>query len=93
MEYMAAGLPTVATDVGGVAELVENGVTGIIVPPGDEPRLAEAIDRLLCDRDFAARLGSIARERAFRLYGVDAQARRYEEFYLSLCRKKIPYRV
>jgi L-malate glycosyltransferase len=93
MEYMAAGLPTVATDVGGVAELVEADVTGLVVPSNDEPRLAEAIDRLLCDRDLAARLGATARERAFRLYGVDAQARRYEEFYLSVCRKKIPQLV
>lgn len=81
MEYMAAGLPTVATDVGGNSELVEHEVTGLVVPSGDHRRLAGAIDRLLRDPAFAARLGQNARQRAFAHYGVDAQARRYEDFY------------
>ncbi len=89
MEYMAAGLPTVATDVGGTAELVEHEVTGLVVPSNDAERLAAAIDRLLSDRGLAARLGATARERAFAEYGVEAQARRYEEFYLASYRKKI----
>jgi glycosyltransferase involved in cell wall biosynthesis len=88
MEYMAAGLPTVATDVGGNAELVEHEVTGLVVPSGDDRRLASAIGRLLREGEFAARLGRTARERAFAQYGVDAQARRYEEFYLRTCSKK-----
>ena len=57
MEYMAAGLPTVATDVGGIAELIEQDVTGLVVPSNDHQRLAAAIDRLLGDPAFAARLG------------------------------------
>ena len=81
MEYMAASLPTVATDVGGNAELVENEVTGLVVPSNDEQRLAGAIDRLLRDPALAAQYGSTARERAFAEYGVEAQARRYEDFY------------
>ena len=81
MEYMAAGLPTVATDVGGNAELVENEVTGLVVPSNDDQRLADAIDRLMRDPALAARFGSTARERAFAEYGVEAQARRYEDFY------------
>jgi len=89
MEYMAAGLPTAATDVGGVADLVEHEVMGLVVPSNDAPQLAEAVGRLLRDRDLAARLGAAARERAFSLFDVDAQARRYEEFYLALCRKKV----
>ncbi len=89
MEYMAAGLPTVATDVGGNAELVEHEITGLVVPSNDEHRLAEAIDRLLRDPALAARLGRTARERAFDRYGVDSQARRYEDFYLRCYDKAI----
>jgi glycosyltransferase involved in cell wall biosynthesis len=81
MEYMAAGLPVVATDVGGNSELVEHEVTGLVVPSNDEQQLATAIDRLLGDPAVAARYGETAQERAFALYGVEAQARRYEDFY------------
>jgi glycosyltransferase involved in cell wall biosynthesis/fucose 4-O-acetylase-like acetyltransferase len=81
MEYMAAGLPAVVTDVGGIAELVEHEVTGLVVPSNDERQLAGAINRLLRDRDLAARLGATARQRAFANYGVETQARRYEAFY------------
>jgi L-malate glycosyltransferase len=88
MEYMAAGLPTVATEVGGNAELVEHEVTGLVVPSNDAQRLAAAIDRLLCDRAFAARLGEAAKKRAFAEYSVEAQTRRYEEFYLSTYHQK-----
>ena len=81
MEYMAAGLPTVATNVGGNAELVENEVTGLLSPSDDEQCLAGAIDRLLRDRALAARLGATARQRAFAQYGLETQVRRYEDFY------------
>ncbi len=88
MEYMAAGLPTVATDVGGNGELVENEQTGLLVPPNSEEYLTAAIDRLLRDRPFAARLGATARQRAFELYSVETQARRYENFYHDLLRNR-----
>ena len=81
MEYMAAGLPTVATDVGGNGELVEHEVTGVVVPSNDVERLAEAINRLLRDHTLRARLGATARQRAFAEYSVELQARRYEDFY------------
>jgi glycosyltransferase involved in cell wall biosynthesis len=81
MEYMAAGLPTVVTDVGGNAELVEHEVTGLVVPSNDEQHLADAIDRLLSDPALAARYGESAKARAFDSYGVDVQARQYEDFY------------
>ena len=91
MEYMAAGVPTVATDVGGNAELVEHEVTGLVVPSNDEQRLAGAIDCLLRDPALAARYGETARERAFAEYGVEAQARRYEDFYCrTFARKTTP---
>jgi glycosyltransferase involved in cell wall biosynthesis len=88
MEYMAAGLPTVVTDVGGNAELVRHEVTGLVVPSNDERELAGAIDRLLRDPALAADYGKTARERAFAEYGVDAQARRYEDFYCRTFARK-----
>lgn len=63
MEAAACGVPAVATAVGGVAELVEDEVTGLLAPPGDARAFAAALERLLTQRDLAARLGAAARER------------------------------
>jgi glycosyltransferase involved in cell wall biosynthesis len=64
MEGMAAGVPVVATSVGGVPELVLHGETGLLVGPGDAGLLAIAVDGLLDDLPWAASLGANARERA-----------------------------
>lgn len=61
LEAMAAGVPVVATAAGGVPEVVEDGRTGLLVPPGDAAALAAAVDRLLDDRALAARLAAAAR--------------------------------
>jgi glycosyltransferase involved in cell wall biosynthesis len=66
LEAMAVGLPVVATDVGGVSDLVVNGVTGILVPPEDPGRLAEAVTRLIREPDTALRMGTAGRQRAAR---------------------------
>jgi len=57
MEYMCAGLPVVATDVGGNPELVQHGVTGLLVPPNDESAMAEAIMKLLSSYEDRTRMG------------------------------------
>jgi glycosyltransferase involved in cell wall biosynthesis len=62
LEAMRAGLPVVASDVGGVREAVEHGNTGILVPPEDPQALAAAIDRLLIAPSVRARLGENGRE-------------------------------
>jgi glycosyltransferase involved in cell wall biosynthesis len=64
LEAMAAGLPVVACDVGGVGELVADGETGLLVPPGDPARLSEALRRLLADPELRRRLGAAGRARA-----------------------------
>jgi glycosyltransferase involved in cell wall biosynthesis len=84
LEYMAAGRAVVATAVGASAGLIEDGVSGLLVPPGDAGRLAEAIGRLLSDPQLAARLGSAARRRAAERYGRAAMVRRFETFYQDL---------
>lgn len=63
LEAMAAGLPVVATAVGGVPELVVEGETGLLVPPGDAGALALALDRLLGDAELRQRMGAAARRR------------------------------
>jgi glycosyltransferase involved in cell wall biosynthesis len=83
LEAMAAGLPVVASRVGGVPELVEDGVTGLLVPPGDARALADALGRLDADPELRARLGAAGRARAaerfdlprFRAAHVDLYAR------------------
>jgi glycosyltransferase involved in cell wall biosynthesis len=61
LEAMAAGLPVVATDVGAVREVVEDGVNGFLVPPGDDVAIAAAVERLVADRELRARLGAAGR--------------------------------
>ena len=62
LEYLAAGLPTVASRVGGNAEIIQDGKTGLLVPPNNPSALAEALLRLLRDPDFAETLGNRGRE-------------------------------
>ncbi len=61
-EAMAYRRPVVATAVGGLADAVEDGVTGVLVPPGDPAALREALERLLTDRGVRERLGAAARQ-------------------------------
>ena len=63
MEAMAAGLPVVAFRVGGIPEIVENGVTGMLVRPGDLQGLASAIGRVANDPEWRIEAGTLARER------------------------------
>lgn len=81
-EAMAHGRPVVASAVGGLRELVVDGETGLLVPPGDPKTLRAAIDQLLADRDLRRRLGEAGRRRIAALYGwdgvVDATLASYE---------------
>lgn len=84
MEAMACGTPAAAFAVGGIPDLVEDGVTGLLAEPYDTIALAHAIDRLLCDPDMAIRMGSVAREKAIREYSLPVLAKRYVELYESI---------
>ena len=73
-QAMAYGRPVVATPVGGLADAVVDGETGLLVQPGDVGALRSALERLLGDPALRARLGDAARLRARELYGLEAAA-------------------
>ncbi len=73
-QAMAYGRPVVATAVGGLADAVVDGETGLLVPPNDPPALRAGLERLLGDRALRRRLGDAARRRAVELYGLEAAA-------------------
>jgi glycosyltransferase involved in cell wall biosynthesis len=80
LEAMACGVPAVVTDQGGPKEIVEDGVSGVVVPGGDRDALAEALSRLLADPTARERLGrgGVARAEAFR---PDVARDSHLEFY------------
>jgi glycosyltransferase involved in cell wall biosynthesis len=84
IEYMAGASPIVATAVGGVPELIEDGVHGLLVKPRDPGELAVAIGRLLDDRPLASRLGRAAQQRQRANYDVEVVVKRLEDLYIDL---------
>jgi glycosyltransferase involved in cell wall biosynthesis len=81
LEAMATGLPVVATRVGGSALAVEDGVTGLLVPPRDPAALAKALVTLIEDRQLAARLGAAALARVRAAHGLPAMLGGLEALY------------
>jgi glycosyltransferase involved in cell wall biosynthesis len=84
MEYMGAGLPVVASAVGGLPDLIEPGVNGLLVPPGDPSALAEALADLLGDPERAQAMGARGRERQRAEFDIDVLVRRLENLYCDL---------
>jgi 2-deoxystreptamine N-acetyl-D-glucosaminyltransferase/2-deoxystreptamine glucosyltransferase len=83
VEAMHAGLPAVAAAVGGISEVVADGVTGRLVPPGDSRALAAALDAVLGDPGTARRMATAAQARAA-AYHWDALAARVHAVYDSV---------
>src|SRR5205809_3173925 len=75
MEAMAAGLPVISTDVGGISEMVVQNETGFLVRPGDAAELTGAIEKVIDDRQLAQRLGQAGYERARELFSIEKNAR------------------
>jgi glycosyltransferase involved in cell wall biosynthesis len=90
LEAMAAGLPVVASDVGGVREQVADGETGLLVPAGDAGALASALERLLADTGLRRRLGAAGRDRALQRFDVGASRRAHVELYERELARRMP---
>jgi sugar transferase (PEP-CTERM/EpsH1 system associated) len=81
LEAMACGLPVLATRVGGLAEVVEDGSTGLLVPPADPAALAEVMAALWDDPDRRDRMGRSGRRRAVERFDVRRMVAQYESLY------------
>lgn len=81
LEAMARRRPVVASISGGLVEVVDDGVTGLLVPPGDEVALAGAIGSLLADRELADRMGQTGRQRAISTFSRRAYAEAWQRLY------------
>ncbi len=84
LEAAASGAPLIASRVGGIPEIIEDGRTGLLVPPDDPEALALAMGRLFDNPDLAARLGQQAAEVAARDFHPDQIARRTVEYHKSI---------
>jgi len=88
LEYLAAGLPTVASRVGGNAEIVQDGKTGLLVPPDHPSALAEALLRLLRDPGFAVNLGSHGRDYVTSEFSFRRMIENTDQLYTELLRQR-----
>lgn len=87
IEAMMAGKPVVASAEGGPVDVIEDGVTGRLIPPGDPAALAEALDAMLRDPRQAAAMGQRGRERAVERYDIRATARAVQQVYSKVLSK------
>jgi glycosyltransferase involved in cell wall biosynthesis len=84
IEAMAAGLPVVATNVGGIAEVVDADRTGLLAPPGHADQLAEAVSRLAENVPLRRAMGQRGRERAHVAFGEERMIARYSAIYREM---------
>jgi len=92
LEFMAAGRAIVATDVGANARLLDSGVCGLLVAPGDSAGLAAAINRLIADPVLAQQLGAKARSRVETSFSRQSMCRRFEDFFLTMAQSRLTVR-
>ena len=92
LEAMASSLPVVGTRVGGIPEVIDDGVTGVLVPPSDSAAMAVALEAYVRDPLLAARHGAAGRERVLRKYNMAAMVAAYKSLYDTLCERKTKFR-
>ncbi|WP_337844906.1 glycosyltransferase [Thermus sp.] len=88
LEAMASGRPVIATAVGGVPELIEDGVHGFLVPPRNPKAFAEAILRLARNPLLVRQMGQEGRKRALERFDITQTAKAYGELYINLFRAR-----
>jgi glycosyltransferase involved in cell wall biosynthesis len=86
LEYLAAGLPVVASALGGNLEIIQDGTTGLLVPPQDSHALAAALIRLLSDNDLAARIAKAGREYVEQNFSFGRLVADMDQLYARLLR-------
>lgn len=87
LEAMALGKPVVASEVGGIPEVVKNGISGLLVPPADEKALAQAIVSILSSKQRAYSLGEAARKAVYEKFSARVMVERTMEIYDKILRK------
>jgi len=85
LEAMQWGVPVIGSAVGGIIEVVHDGVNGLLVPPGDDERLASSLARLLADPELRARLGSGARSSVDSRFSIDVFHNTLQQILRKLC--------
>jgi glycosyltransferase involved in cell wall biosynthesis len=88
LEYMDAALPVVATAVGGIPDLIDSGVHGLLVPAGDARALADALAELLRDPGRARAMGVQGQKRRRTEFDLDVMIRRFEDLYCELLQER-----
>jgi glycosyltransferase involved in cell wall biosynthesis len=88
LESMAAGIPVIATSVGGNPEVIQDGISGLLVPPRDPAALAAAATRLLENEDLALRLGRAGMQRVSELFSIEGSVQATENLYHRLVEAK-----
>jgi glycosyltransferase involved in cell wall biosynthesis len=81
LEAMATGLPTVATSVGGNTEIVKEGITGLLIPPGDPDALASALWDYITNKNMRAMHGQTGRLRVKNSFSIADMVESYEQVY------------
>lgn len=84
LEAMACAKPVVATDVNGIPEAIQDGLTGLLLKPGDVETLIDSVSKLLSDEDLRLKIGRAARKRAEDLFDIKEYFRKIESIYLKL---------
>ena len=89
LDAMSYGIPAIASRVGGIPDIIEDGVSGVLVPPADPESLANAIEKLARDPAYAARLAEAGRERLRTRFSWNAIIARWESVYQQ-ARRAVP---
>lgn len=88
LEAGAAGIPVVASKVGGIPDVVDDAKTGVLVPPKNAEAIAEVVGALAADPDRISRMGNAARNKIVPEYGLEQMVRKIEALYEALIREK-----
>jgi glycosyltransferase involved in cell wall biosynthesis len=88
LEAMSYGVPVVASDIGGITDIVEHEKSGLLVPPGDVVRLARALERLARDPALARRLGTAGEQRVRQAFGWPEIMAKWDAVYRAPARTR-----